>query len=554
MFRIDGGVIVRDWPVVAQFIDSLSVVGHSTSVPAAGRSVDSSGAGRRHGTGDRGGDTVPSMPRREPARLAPPGASARGRWLPVAVLCASLLVFAVLAVACRVIYDEAEQSLLQERTDEASAVLGTSVSNIRAPLDAAATLASVTDGDPEYFAQALDEQVGGEGTFTSAALYRIGSGEQLASLGAPLELPAEGVVSIATLVETAASEPFMVIDLLDHERRLGYAVVDDAEQPEYVVYGERQLSTDPNVRRRTDEPFAELDYAIYLGPEESAEQLLGSSLRTLPIDGRRATATSAFGNEQLLLVMTPIGQLNSWLFANLWWMVALAGVLLSLIVAWLISRLYRRREQAVLLADENARLYDEQRHIAETLQLSLLPQQLEPPPGGDIAARYWPAGEASLIGGDFYDAFRVDERRWGVAIGDVCGKGIDAAAITGLVRHTMRAAARSETSPAAVLGTIHQALLDHQPSTFCTVCFLYIERGRRRSPDADGGVGWSPDVRCCGASAETSSRSASPGRCSASSSRFTPTSPSTSSRATRSCCTPMGSPTLRMTRPCRSRS
>ena len=99
-----------------------------------------------------------------------------------AVLCASLLVFAVLAVACRVIYDEAEQSLLQERTDEASAVLGTSVSNIRAPLDAAATLASVTNGDPEYFAQALDEQVGGEGTFTSAALYRIGSGEQLASL------------------------------------------------------------------------------------------------------------------------------------------------------------------------------------------------------------------------------------------------------------------------------------------------------------------------------------------------------------------------------------
>ncbi len=146
-----------------------------------------------------------------------------------------------------------------------------------------------------------------------------------------------------------------------------------------------------------------------------------------------------------------------------------------MIVAWLISRLYRRREQAVLLADDNARLYDEQRHIAETLQLSLLPQQLEPPPGGDIVARYWPAGEASLIGGDFYDAFRVDERRWAVAIGDVCGKGIDAAAITGLVRHTMRAAARSETSPAAVLGTIHQALLDHQPSTFCTVCFLYIE-------------------------------------------------------------------------------
>ena len=47
-------------------------------------------------------------------------------------------------------------------------------------------------------------------------------------------------------------------------RRLGYAVVDDAEQPQFLVYAERQLNPDPNVRTRTDEPFAKLDYAIYL--------------------------------------------------------------------------------------------------------------------------------------------------------------------------------------------------------------------------------------------------------------------------------------------------
>jgi serine phosphatase RsbU (regulator of sigma subunit) len=169
--------------------------------------------------------------------------------------------------------------------------------------------------------------------------------------------------------------------------------------------------------------------------------------------------------------------MTSWLLANLWWLIAAAGLLLSLGAAWLIGRLYRRREEALGLAADNARLYDEQRQIAETLQLSLLPQHLEPPPGGDVAARYWPAGEASLIGGDFYDAFRIDERRWGVVIGDVCGKGIDAAAITGLVRHTLRAAARTESSPVAVLGEVHLALLDHRPSTFCTVCFLYVSVG-----------------------------------------------------------------------------
>ena len=108
-----------------------------------------------------------------------------------------------------------------------------------------------------------------------------------------------------------------------------------------------------------------------------------------------------------------------------------------------------------------------------------------PPPGGHVTARYWPAGEASLIGGDFYDAFRVDADRWGVVIGDVCGKGIDAAAITGLVRHTVRAAARNATSPAEVLRDVHRALSDHQPSTFCTVCFFYVTVDRRRLAVAD---------------------------------------------------------------------
>jgi serine phosphatase RsbU (regulator of sigma subunit) len=166
--------------------------------------------------------------------------------------------------------------------------------------------------------------------------------------------------------------------------------------------------------------------------------------------------------------------MSSWLFANLWWIVGLLGIVLAVGAAWLTRNLYRRREEALALANDNARLYDEQRHIAETLQLSLLPQELVPPPGGAVAARYWPAGEASLIGGDFYDAFQVDDHRWALVIGDVCGKGVDAAAITGLARHTLRAAARNATSPSEVLHEVHRALLEHQPSTFCTVCFAYI--------------------------------------------------------------------------------
>ncbi|HEY3486138.1 MAG TPA: PP2C family protein-serine/threonine phosphatase [Ilumatobacteraceae bacterium] len=404
-------------------------------------------------------------------------ASARRQWLPWAVLLSSLAVFVVLAVACRLIYDDAEQQLLQERTEEASSALALSVSQIRAPLDAAATIARATGGDPLLFADPLSAALENE-TFDSGVLYDFDTGEALASVGGPVSLEDGGPEAVRALIEsTTNDEQFVIVDLLGAGRRLGYAVVDDALDPQYVVYGERQLSADPNLRRRIDAPFSDLDYAIYLGTEEVSDKLLGSSVRDLPIDGRRAAAVSEFGDEELLLVTSPIGQLSSPLLVNLWWIVAVVGLALSLAAAWLTSRLHASREQAMALADDNARLYEEQRHIAETLQLSLLPQELVAPAGGSVAARYWPAGTASLIGGDFYDAFRVDERRWAVVIGDVCGKGIEAAAITGLVRHTVRAAARATTSPAEVLLNVHQALSDQRPPTFCTVCFFYVTIG-----------------------------------------------------------------------------
>ena len=400
----------------------------------------------------------------------------RWPWLPLAVLLGSLILFAALSVASWLLYDQAEQRLLAERTSQSSQVLTVAVANIQAPIETAATIAGVSDGNPDYFVAAMADQVGPtQRSFTSAALFRIGDAEPLVSLGAPIVLTADGPTSVSSVAASAAAEGFVVVDLLSSGRRLGYAAVDHGVTPQFLVYAERQLNPDPNVRTRTDEPFANLDYATYLN-DETPETLLSSSLPNdqLPIEGRRETASSPFGNQQLLLVMTPIGHLSSWLFANLWWIVGAAGVLFSICAAWLTRSLYERREQALVLAGDNARLYDEQRHIAETLQLSLLPQVLVPPPGGHVTARYWPAGEASLIGGDFYDAFRVDANRWGVVIGDVCGKGIDAAAITGLVRHTVRAAARNATSPAEVLRDVHLALSDHQPSTFCTVCFIFV--------------------------------------------------------------------------------
>src|SRR3954447_12015806 len=87
------------------------------------------------------------------------------------------------------------------------------------------------------------------------------------------------------------------------------------------------------------------------------------------------------------------------------------------------------------VAVETSRLYTERTNIARTLQESLLPPELPEIDGFDIAARYTAAGAGNEVGGDFYDVFEVGPAEWAVVIGDVCGKGAEAASLTALVPH-----------------------------------------------------------------------------------------------------------------------
>jgi sigma-B regulation protein RsbU (phosphoserine phosphatase) len=106
---------------------------------------------------------------------------------------------------------------------------------------------------------------------------------------------------------------------------------------------------------------------------------------------------------------------------------------------------------------ERAGLYEHQRHIALTLQAGLLPRRLPAIPGAEIAARYNAGGEAIEVGGDFYDVFAAGED-WIVVIGDVCGRGAEAAALTSLARHSIRALAQHVEPPSEILGALHRAM------------------------------------------------------------------------------------------------
>ncbi|WP_028062616.1 PP2C family protein-serine/threonine phosphatase [Solirubrobacter soli] len=130
------------------------------------------------------------------------------------------------------------------------------------------------------------------------------------------------------------------------------------------------------------------------------------------------------------------------------------------------------------LALDNARLFEDLSGVARALQSALLPQRLPELDGLELAARFRPAGDGSMIGGDFYDVLPCDG---GVdlVIGDVTGRGARAAALTSLVRHTLRTAARYESSPSRVLDVVNQTLISERTDRgrYCTVALCRVELG-----------------------------------------------------------------------------
>jgi len=126
------------------------------------------------------------------------------------------------------------------------------------------------------------------------------------------------------------------------------------------------------------------------------------------------------------------------------------------------------------LAIENARLYATRDSISRALQNALLPPDLPHVPGFDLAARYWPARPGLEVGGDFYDAFKRLDGALGLVVGDVCGKGAEAAAIMGIARQTVRAAGVLESRPSAILEVLNEALLRDRTDLFCTACDIRV--------------------------------------------------------------------------------
>ncbi|KWV31504.1 MULTISPECIES: SpoIIE family protein phosphatase [Micromonospora] len=129
------------------------------------------------------------------------------------------------------------------------------------------------------------------------------------------------------------------------------------------------------------------------------------------------------------------------------------------------------------LAIENARIHAERRRVAQTLQQSLLPPVLPVVEGVGFAAEYVPTGDEAEVGGDFYDVVPLPDGRWLVVIGDVSGKGVQAAAVTGLVRDVIRVLVGDGKPLPEALSRLNDTLVERGGGRYCTLALAAVGPG-----------------------------------------------------------------------------
>jgi GAF domain-containing protein len=140
------------------------------------------------------------------------------------------------------------------------------------------------------------------------------------------------------------------------------------------------------------------------------------------------------------------------------------------------------------LAIDTASLYGKEHHVASVLQKSILPDVLPKVPGLRTASFYLPAGAEAEIGGDYYDLFRAPDGRVVLAIGDVCGKGVQAATKTSAIKHSLRGMVATGAGPARALTELNRLVAESgDPADIVTMWFGFLDLGSGELRWADGG-------------------------------------------------------------------
>ncbi len=373
-----------------------------------------------------------------------------------------LVVTAVLTFLTWRVSEHSEQRLLSRQMALVGSLLTSQAAVLQVQLADIAQVAVNTDANPAAFARFGATQL--QQTGQSLSLWRMtdGQAEQLAVQGVDPRLPAEGAGALSVLEPTGE---LVILGIVPSEPdRLAYGL--RPVDTDLLVYAESPLPDGGELAAPPDSPMAGLDLALYLGRTTEPEQLLQATGPT-PVEGDTHRSEVPFGTTTVTIVGASPAHLAGPLSAALPWIVLGVGGALALGSAGTVEYVSRRRVVAERLAAENERLYRQQRGIAGTLQLALLPVVPELT-GVDVAARYVAGVDELEVGGDWYD---VIEHRPGCCVfvvGDISGRGLPAATTMASLRFAVRAYLAEGHDIEGVLTRLRRLLdvdVDHQFAT-----------------------------------------------------------------------------------------
>lgn len=392
----------------------------------------------------------------------------------------ALIVTLGAAWAARTAVRDQEKRLLKERTGEIGLLLTQSINSIPTSLAQQGAILRATHGSASAYMSAANEALQAPGTAPSTTYAWVhpvdGGAEFVVTSAAGPGLSVGQVINdarAATLRRALTTKEMVPTPVIGSERILGFALGPPAAPPGTVLYRESRLG--PTVsppRAAGSAPFSDLDIVLYSGATNKTPVLVSTS-KQMPLPSLSQQQLLDAGVAKWLLVARARQPLVGSLTYRTPWMVLIAGLLGSLLIAIAVESAARRRDAAI-------KLYESEHDVAETLQRNLLPV-LPELPGVDLAARYLAGGAGQSVGGDWFDVFPVAGDRIALVVGDVIGHDVSAASAMAQIRAALRAYAVDGAPPADVLNRLDRLVSALHLTQLVTVFYGLLD-----APDADG--------------------------------------------------------------------
>jgi len=384
-----------------------------------------------------------------------------------------LIVTGAFSVVASVTNQSQENRLLRLQAEQAASTVRASLADLQTPLQAAYDVYVATGGNLAKVDEFVDGFAGRGHQFASVSVWRTsGTIPTILTQVGPADLAQRPFDAAGFLAGVRPSSQVYLTGIMDQpDRRIGIAERPAGGTAPIVIYGEVSLPADRQESEAPGSPYADLTVDLYLGTGRHRRDLLEAVNPAPALSGYRAVVVLAFGHTDVTLVAGRTQRLSGSLTADLPWIVALVGLLVTTGAMVATQRLVDRRELAETLAAENQQLYTEQRAVAGTLQRALLPVELATIDGLDVAVRYLPGIRDLDIGGDWYDWLAVDEHEGFFALGDVSGRGLPAASTMASLRYATRAYVAQGDGPATVVAKLRQLMGTAPDGRFATfVC------------------------------------------------------------------------------------